>query len=113
MEAKLPLWIIVLLTVIAPILGLLGIAVGAYITERSQRSQRALRKLGDIFVDVNGRALMIKGMLACEPLQSRHPGLSTRAAVDLESEEWSGAAGLHGSGGWTRTNDLRLMKPPL
>ena len=27
--------------------------------------------------------------------------------------ETSVSMGLRGSGGWTRTNDLRLMKPPL
>ena len=34
-------------------------------------------------------------------------------AEEQENEEPREAGDLRGSGGWTRTNDLRLMKPPL
>ena len=42
----------------------------------------------------------------------------TETQTDVEVTEGvdpnlSGIAEMRGSGGWTRTNDLRLMKPPL
>jgi hypothetical protein len=34
-------------------------------------------------------------------------------AVDADRENTQDSGELDGSGGWTRTSDLRLMKPPL
>jgi hypothetical protein len=44
------------------------------------------------------------------PLTSTQEGVDSEEDVDTNLRE---IAAVGGSGGWTRTNDLRLMKPPL
>ena len=49
-------------------------------------------------------------------LESRDLPAESPQTTSLDSddfEKWRDSRALTGSGGWTRTNDLRLMKPPL
>ena len=63
MGATVPLWVIVLQIILAPVLGLVGVAVGAKLGERSKKRQEALRKLEELFVDVNTRLVTMRQTL--------------------------------------------------